>query len=161
MTLEDLHALAAAGPRQSKPFKKRLLLLQPILTHLPESATNAFNKTERFYQQVWTDILTPCIAMEMANWRFDLLHNAHDGLVRDILVGLDKIVQVPEFDIPEELKETQLPRIEALARAIGEANKTDTYLIELVQPDNADELIESLNSLAKIMADNESPEYIA
>ncbi|KAK1252147.1 hypothetical protein MKX08_003334 [Trichoderma sp. CBMAI-0020] len=59
MTLEDLYALTATSPRRSRPFKKRLLLLQPILTQMPKSAANAYNNTQGFHREVWANILAP------------------------------------------------------------------------------------------------------
>ncbi len=39
--------------------------------------------------------------MELAQWRFDLLNDAHNDLVRDVLQGLEEVVQVASRDIPE------------------------------------------------------------
>lgn len=38
--------------------------------------------------------------MKTAEWRFDLLHDAHGDLVEDVLQGLEEIVQI-EGSIPE------------------------------------------------------------
>ncbi|KAK1252145.1 hypothetical protein MKX08_003332 [Trichoderma sp. CBMAI-0020] len=151
MTPEDLHDLAASAPTRGRALLRHLMLLKPVLTELPKFATNAFNNTDRYNRRFWTDLLTPCTAIELACWRFDLLHDAHTDLVRDVLDDLDKMVQVAEANIPEELKATQFPRIETIARAISGANETDTFLIELVKPDNADGFLDLLNGLADIM----------
>lgn len=100
MTLEDLHALAATAPTQGRMLKRRLMLLQPVLTKLHESATNAYKTTKRYNREYWANLLTPCTAMKLAHWRFDLLHDAHNDLVRDVLAGLEKMVQVAEVNIP-------------------------------------------------------------
>lgn len=97
MPLEELYAIAAAGPRQSKPLIRRLMLLQTILTRMPESARNAFKETKRYHREFWTDL---CTALELADWRFDLLHDGHNDLVGDILAGFDKIIRAAEAEIP-------------------------------------------------------------
>lgn len=104
MTLKDLQAMAATAPKRGKVLQRRLLLLQPILTRMPESATHAYNEARRYNREFWTNFLTPCVAMELAQWRFDLLNDAHNDLVRDVLAGLDKIVQVAEVRIPEVIQ---------------------------------------------------------
>ncbi|MBE3049830.1 hypothetical protein IMZ48_46500 [Candidatus Bathyarchaeota archaeon] len=101
MSLEDLCLAAVAAPRRSRPLQRRLRLLQSVLSRMPAAVSHTSNVTRRYEREFWTNFLNPCVAMELARWRFDLLHDAHDNLVGDVLKGLEEVVQMAEADIPE------------------------------------------------------------
>lgn len=54
----------------------------------------------RYQKRFWDKFLRECAHMEMAEWRFDLLHDAHGDLVEDVLQCLEEIVQIAG-SIPE------------------------------------------------------------
>ncbi len=101
MTFEDLRLAAAAVPKRSRPLQRRLRLLQSVLSRMPGAVTHASNAAKRYDREFWTNFLSPCVIMELAQWRFDLLNDAHNDLVRDVLQGLEEVVQVASRDIPE------------------------------------------------------------
>lgn len=94
MTSRHICIAAAAGPTQSRLLQRRLRLLRSVLPRMPGAVTDASNATKRYDREFWTNFLNPCVTIELAQWRFDLLHDAHDDLVRDVLQGLEEVVQV-------------------------------------------------------------------
>lgn len=61
----------------------------------------------------WTRVLTPCLLMELENWRFDRINDEHAVLVKDVLDRLEMVVELrePDIDIADVSLQIPLPKI--------------------------------------------------
>ncbi|KAL6803552.1 hypothetical protein J3E68DRAFT_422516 [Trichoderma sp. SZMC 28012] len=94
--------------------------------------------------------------MEMAEWRFDLLHDAHGDLVEDVLQCLEEIVQIAG-SIPEEYRIAQFPRLETIIEEINKASDAGNIKIELALPNDTNAFIQSMMALSAVIGNKSRP----
>ena len=103
MSLESLFAYAHRGPTPSVSLQRRLRLLQAVLPHFSTAAAQAFYAAKPFSptRNFWTQVLSPCLVIEMGGWRFDRLDDQHDDLVGHLLQCLEHVVSMDRSAVAE------------------------------------------------------------
>ncbi|PNP51049.1 hypothetical protein THARTR1_08277 [Trichoderma harzianum] len=150
---EDDHSSAASNPKRSRSLRRRLRLLQSALPEvLAAAATHASTGGTERDRQFWGSLLGTYKDIELEQWCFDLLHDAHGDLVEDVLKGLEEVVQIAGL-IPEEYKQTLFPRLEILTEEIEQASEPSEVCIQIAVPNDTDRIIELLSSLAAVIKD--------
>ncbi|KAL6696984.1 hypothetical protein J3F84DRAFT_394478 [Trichoderma pleuroticola] len=149
---EDDHSSAASNPKRSRSLRRRLRLLQSVLPEVLAAATHALTGRTESDRQFWGSLLGTYKDIELEQWCFDLLHDAHGDLVEDVLKGLEEVVQIAGL-IPEEYKQTLFSRLEILTEEIERASEPSEVCMQIAVPNDTDRIIELLSSLAAVIKD--------